>query len=312
MITFLHAAYRRILRAAFPLLHLLGLNVILRSDYYSPLPLASRLTQRKERWNRPSEMVGIELDLEQMKEELNRLVARHGDESELPDYGHAKTLGYGQGFSEVDAFVLYLMIRDLKPSHYIEVGAGLSTFIVWTAAQVNRRGGSPCEMICIDPYADSRLEELAGLTVKRRPVQDVALDLYDRLEAHDVLFIDSTHVVKIDGDVPHVYLEVLPRLHPGVVIHSHDIHFPFNVPHPAEQYVCDAKWPRFWTEAMLLQAFLSFNPSYRITLSTPLLRHRDDDFLARTLPEYRPLQPADYDTHHGSLWYRKVDTDAQA
>ena len=312
MAAFLLAAYRRVLRAAFPLLHLLGLNVILRSDYYSPLPLAAGLTKKRERWDRPSEMIGIELDLDQMKVELKRLVDQHGDESEILDYGPAKTLGYGQGFSEVDAFVLYLMIRDLKPMHYIEVGAGLSTFIVWTAAAVNRREGSPCEMICIDPYADSRLEELAGLTVMRRPVQDVALDLYDRLEAHDVLFIDSTHVVKIDGDVPHVYLEVLPRLHPEVVIHSHDIHFPFNVPHPAEQYVFDAKWPRFWTEAMLLQAFLSFNPSYQVMLSTPLLRDHDDDFLARTLPDYRRLQAADYDTHHGSLWYCKVNDDAHS
>ena len=312
MIAVLRAVYRGILRTALRVVNALGLNVNLLSDYYSPLPLASRLAKTRQRWDRPSEMVGIEIDVEQMKEALQRLVGLHGAEAEVPDYGRAKRQGYGPGFSEVDAFVLYLMIRDLKPRNYIEVGAGLSTFIVWTAAEVNRREGSPCEMICIDPYAGSRLDELAGLTVMRQPVQDVELDLYDRLEPHDVLFIDSTHVVKIDGDVPHVYLEVLPRLHPGVVIHSHDIHFPFNVPHPAEQYVFDAKWPRFWTEAMLLQAFLSFNPSYRVMLSTPLLRHHDDDFLARTLPDYRRLQAADYDTHHGSLWYCKVDTDAHS
>ena len=304
---FLGQAYRAALRAGQRTANALGLNVSLVSDYYSPLPLASTLGKTRERWDRPSPMVGIDFDPEQMKGALAELVKQHAGESELPDYREAKTLGYGPGFTEVDALVLYLMIRDLKPRHFIEIGAGLSTYIVWKAVQANQREGALCEMICVDPFAGPQLDELAGVTVDRRPVQNVNLDLYDRLDHHDVLFIDSTHVVKVDGDVPHVYLEILPRLSPGVVIHSHDIHFPYNVPHPAEQYIFAEKWPRYWTESMLLQAFLCFNREFQVMLSTPFLRHQDEDFLARTLPGYRRLQPNDYDTHHGSLWYRRRD-----
>lgn len=303
------ALYRRCHAGVLQALNALGLNVARASDYYSPLPLRSHLARSRERWDRPSDMVGIDYDLEGMKDLLRSLLRAHGEEASLPDYENAKQRGYGPGFTSVDALVLYLMMRDLQPSRYIEIGSGLSTYYAWSAAVVNRESGSPCEITCIDPYAGRQLEQLDGVTVDRRPIQDVPLEIFESLGENDVIFIDSTHVVKLDGDVPRLYLEVLPRLRPGVVIHSHDIHFPYNVPHPAEQYLFRAKWPMFWTEAMLLQAFLSFNPSYRIEMSTPLLRFHDDDFLAETLPDYRRTEPGDYDTHHGSLWYRKLPTD---
>jgi hypothetical protein len=160
-------------------------------------------------------------------------------------------------------------------------------------------------MTCIDPYSRPALAELADVTVVQRPVQDVDPGVFGELGPGDVLFIDSTHVVKIDGDVPFLYLEVVPRVAPGVVVHSHDIHFPYNVPYPAEEYIFAAKWPSFWTEAMLLQAFLSFNPAFEILLSAPLLRFHDEEFLAATLPGYRPVEAADYDTHFGSIWFRR-------
>jgi hypothetical protein len=112
-------------------------------------------------------------------------------------------------------------------------------------------------------------------------------------------------VVKIDGDVPHLYLEVVPRLAPGVLVHAHDVHFPYNVPHPAEQYVARRKWGWYWTEAMLIQAFLAFNRDFQIVYSAPLLRHQDEDFLRATTPGYRPVAIDDHDTHFGSLWFRR-------
>jgi hypothetical protein len=114
-------------------------------------------------------------------------------------------------------------------------------------------------------------------------------------------------VVKIDGDVPHLYLEVVPALRPGVAVHAHDVHFPYHTPHPAQQYVMDRTWPMLWTEAMLLQAFLAFNSSYRILLSLPMLRHHDEAFLRRVVPDYRPVEAGDYDTHFGSLWFERAD-----
>jgi predicted O-methyltransferase YrrM len=302
----LRALYRRCLRTALRGAEALGLNVSRTADYYSPLPVRSDLARHAERWNRPSDLVGLAIDLPAMRDLLSRLVAGYGEEwRRLPPYEQAQEMGYGPGFTRVDAAVLYLMLRHLKPRRWIEIGSGLSTYYAHLAATANGREGDPCELTAIDPYARPAVAALPAVEVLARPVQGVEPEFFTRLEAGDVLFIDSTHVVKLDGDVPHLYLEIVPRLALGVVVHSHDIHFPFNVPFPAEEYVFAAKWPSYWTEAMLLQAFLAFNPAFEILLSPPLLRYHDEPFLTATLPEYRPVEPADYSTHAGSLWYRR-------
>jgi len=302
----LRTLYRTLHRGSLRLLARLGVNVVRTADYYSPLPVLSELERTRERWDRPSELPGLSVDLESMEERLRRIASVHGAElDELPSYDESKGMGYGPGFTRMDSYLIYLVLRDLKPRHYLEVGSGLSTYWAHLALERNRAEGAPCEMAAIDPYARERVGGLAGLEIIRREVQDVEPAFFGRLEAGDVLFIDSTHVVKVDGDVPHLYLEVLPRLAPGVVIHSHDIHFPYNVPHPAQEYVFDAKWPMLWTEAMLLQAFLAFNPAFEIDLSIGLLRHNREAVLAEAMPGYTPLEPGDYDTHAGSLWYRR-------
>ncbi len=302
----LRIVYRRALATAQRSLNALGWNVMRVADYYSPLPVLPRLAARRERWDRPSELPGVHYDLEAMKALLGELSAYGEEYGELVPYDEAKTLGYGPGFTTVDALLVYWMLRHLKPRRYIEIGSGLSTWYASLAAARNGDEGSPVEMSAVDPYARDRVRTIPGLEVIAREVQDVEPEFFRQLEAGDVLFIDSTHVVKIDGDVPHLYLEVVPRLSDGVVIHAHDIHFPYNVPHPAEQYLFAQKWPSYWTETMLLQAFLAFNPAYEILLSAPLLRFHDEGFLRRTIPGYRPVEAADYDTHCGSLWFRKL------
>ncbi len=304
----LKGLYRRAHRLALRALEAAGLNVARTRDYYSPLPVRSRLAETRARWDRPSEMPGVERDLEAMERRLARLVAEHAaDYAALPPYEEAKELGYGPGFTRLDSLFAYLMVRHLRPRRVIEIGSGLSTYYLSQAAAANAAaGGARCEIASIDPYSGDRVAGLPGVELVRREVQDVEPAYFARLEAGDVLFVDSTHVVKIDGDVPYLYLEVLPRLAPGVVIHSHDVHFPYNVPYPAQEYVFDAKWPMVWTEAMLLQAFLAFNREFEIVLAPAMLRHHDEAFLERTVPGYRPVVAADYDTHFGSIWYRRV------
>jgi predicted O-methyltransferase YrrM len=300
------ALYRRALKAALRTAEACGLNVARSRDYYSPLPLRADLERHAGRWNRPSELVGVDVDLAAMRNRLAGLVASRAEEiSALPDFQAAKKMGYGPGFTQVDALVLYLMLRQLQPRRFVEIGSGLSTYYAHLAGAANGRDGVACALTCIDPYARPAVAALAAVEIVKRPVQDVEPEFFAALGAGDVLFIDSTHVVKLDGDVPHLYLEVVPRLAPGVIVHSHDVHFPYHVPYPAEEYVFAAKWPSFWTEAMLLQAFLAFNREFEILLSVPLLRFHDEALLAATLPGYRPVEPADYDTHAGSLWFRR-------
>jgi len=303
----LKSLYRGVHRGVLEIAAGLGWNVALTSDFYSPLPVRRELERTRELWDRPSGLVGVDYDLDAIGGRLERLVERYADEyRELPSYEEHKELGYGPGFTLLDALVLYMQLRELKPRRYIEIGSGFSTYYAWLALERNRKEGSPCHLGCVDPFPTEELRQLTGLTVVASEVQALDSEFFDQLGSGDVLFIDSTHALKIGGDVAFLYLEVIPRLRPGVVIHSHDVHFPYNVPHPAEQYVFRAKWPRYWTEAMLLQAFLAFNREFEILISAPLLRHYDEERLARTIPDYRPVEVADHDTHFGSLWWRRV------
>ena len=308
MVKVLRTIYRRLHAALFAALRKLGWNVARTADFYSPLPVLSEVAESRESWDRPSELVGVDYDLDAMKSLLAALVETHGGEFEqLPPHSEIRTLGYGPGFPVIDALTTYLMVRDLRSARYVEIGSGLSTYYAWLAAAANGRDGRACEMTCIDPFPTGRLRDLEDPAVNAvvSKVEATDLGLFDTLDAGDVLFIDSTHVLKLGGDVAFLFLEVLPRLRPGVVVHVHDIHFPYNTPHPAEQYVFRAKWPLYRTEAMVLQAFLSFNREFELLLSAPIIRHFDEPFLERTIPGYRPVELEDYDTHFGSIWLRR-------
>ena len=299
--------YRAGVRAAVDLSCRLGLNLARSRDYYSPLPVYSELARKQKRWNRPSALGGVAYDLDVMRGLTESLMRDHGESYRaLPSYYELKARGYGPGFTVLDGMFLFLLLRAKKPRLFVEVGSGLSTCYASLALAANAAEGSPGEIRCIDPNVRPQVRALERVEVVAREVQDVEPSFFTQLGRGDVLFIDSTHVVKIDGDVPHLYLEVLPALQPGVVVHAHDIHFPYNTPHPAERYVLGRTWPMLWTEAMLLQAFLAFNASFRVVLSLPLLRHFDEAFLRRAIPAYRSVEPEDHDTHFGSVWLERV------
>jgi predicted O-methyltransferase YrrM len=303
--------YRGAVRAAVDVLCRLGLNVARSRDYYSPLPVTSELERQRRRWDRPGTLAGVDVDLDAMRRLVERLLAEHGDDYRaLPPYAELKARGYGPGFTVLDGMFLYLMLRSRKPRRVIEVGSGLSTCYASLALAANARDGSPGTVCCIDPHVRAVVRALPGVEVVAREVQDVEPAFFAGLGRGDVLFVDSTHVVRLDGDVPHLFLEAVPALAPGALVHVHDVHFPYHTPHPAQQYVIDRTWPMLWTEAMLVQAFLAFNHAFRVTLSLPLLRHHDEAFLRATIPGYRTVEPRDYDTHFGSLWFERVDGDS--
>ncbi|GBD98066.1 hypothetical protein BMS3Abin07_00074 [bacterium BMS3Abin07] len=282
------------------------LNVCKISDYYSPLPVVSTLKKNIHRWYKPSDLAGLEYDLDAMKRLFLYLIFNYSDEySGLPPYEENEKKGFGPGSTPVDAMVLYFMIRDLKPRQYVEIGCGLSTYYCSIAGERNAETGDRLEITCIDPYPYESLYSIPGINVINEEVQDVDLSLFEQLESGDVLFIDSTHIVKIDGDVSYLFLEVIPRLKKGVRIHIHDVHFPYNVPFPSETWILNRNWPVFWNEAMILQAFLSFNDAYEIILSTPMLRYFEEKFLKKNIPSYEMLIQ---NTYHqfSSIWIEKT------
>lgn len=283
----------------------LGYNVSRQKDYYSPLPTISNLKKNIDRWNKPSELRGVKYDLDQMKEFLSVLLSRYLDEFlKIPVYKDLQSQGFGLGYTPVDALTLYLMIRHIKPARYIEVGSGLSTYYCSLAGKKNAEESSPLKITCIEPYPFEKLYEIPGIEVIATEVQDVQPEFFDQLEANDVFFIDSSHALRIDSDVPYLYLEILPRLKKDVFVHIHDIPFPYNIPYPAEQWVFNRAEPMFWNEAMVLQALLSGNDSFEILLSTPMVRHFDEEFLKKRIPIYETIQ--ENPNAFSSMWLKRT------
>jgi predicted O-methyltransferase YrrM len=288
----------------------IGYKVARNSDYYSPLPTESALERNEARWNKPSAMAGISFDVDLYKSRLSMLLHKYGDELRLlPSYEEIKALGFGPGYTELDAMVLYLQIRETKPRRYVEVGSGASTYYSTLAAAQNSKEGHPLAIQCIEPFPFERLRSLSEIDIVQSEVQDVEVELFAQLSENDILFIDSSHVLTIDGDIPFLFLEVLPRLRKGVLIHIHDISFPYNIPYPAEYWVLGRHeeapyWPMYWNEAMVLQAFLAFNSAFEIEMSTPIIRHYDEPFRASTVPHYKSVKKEP--NAFSSIWIRKI------
>jgi predicted O-methyltransferase YrrM len=195
-----------------------------------------------------------------------------------------------------DANALWHMAKALRPRRVIEVGSGFSTACWLDALQ---RLGTPCEVHCVEPYPD-RLRELCakdlaegGLRLSERPVQELPLETFDALGAGDVLFIDSTHVSKSGSDVNHLVFRVLPRLAPGVVVHFHDVFWPFEYP---KSWYLEG---RSWNECFVLRAFLQFNSAFRIV--------RFNSYLAAAHPKgLSAVDPRFVHDAGGSIWLVKA------
>jgi predicted O-methyltransferase YrrM len=197
-------------------------------------------------------------------------------------------------YGPADAAVYRAMLAELRPARVIEVGSGYSTALALDEAEANREIAA-LEITCIEPFADRLLgimseSDRRRITLLRKPVQEVDPATYERLGPGDVLFVDSTHVVKAGSDVVWLFLHVLPRLAPGVVVHVHDVFWPFEYPaHWLEQR-------RDWTEAYLLHAFLAGNASWEILFFS--------SWFWRCHPELVPPPLAREEP--GSIWLRKV------
>jgi len=284
----------------------LGLNVVKKADYYSTLPVIGDIEKTRARWDRPSDLAGLNVDLPGMTKRLGELAQRWEQEfiETTGDFLSNTRRGFGPGYPHVDARTLYYFLRELKPATYLEVGSGLSTFYASLAAGRNAEDGSPLQITCIEPYPFDALPSLPDFELVEGFVQDVPLQRFEALEPGDVLFIDSSHALKIDSDVAFLFLEVLPRIKPGVFVHIHDVHFPFNGPFPADTWLFGERWPVYWNEAMVVQTFLAFNSAFEVLLSVPMIRHSDEQFLIDRWPDYVRL--ADDPNPPSSLWLQRL------
>ena len=254
--------------------------------YYSPIPKLSAIRADADRiFGRPEALPGIDVRREEQLVLLERLAVLLEDWEfpEAPDGEHRYFTGeanYGYGVG--DAATLHAMLRDLRPARVIEVGSGFSSCMILDTDE--RFLSSGTQLTFIEPFS-SHLRSLVrpgdlerdNVRLIEDRLQDVDLAVFKGLERGDVLFVDSTHVAKVGSDVMHLFNDVLPVLAPGVVIHLHDVFWPFEYPH---EWV---EGGRAWNESYLLRAFLAYNAEFEILLF--------NDYLPRNGAQTRTVPP---------------------
>ena len=199
-------------------------------------------------------------------------------------------------FRSGDAEICYNIVRFFEPTQIVEIGCGHSSMLMQHAIAKNHEINSNycCNHICIEPFEAPYLKDLKVDFVKKS-VTEMDLGIFKSLNAGDILFIDSSHIIRAGGDVLFEYLTILPVLKSGVLIHVHDI---FTPNHYLNQWTADGV--NFWNEQYLLEAFLSCNPNFEIVLSVNYLKNSHYKALKNVCPILEE------DREPGSFWMRRI------
>ena len=283
---FVHGNFRRF--------EALGIHVT-PNHFYQPIP--DTRTLKDELWGEPSALPGIRLNEERQLGLLRELHAWSKEYDELLEKGSGWYFNGNGFFDGLDAAIYYALIRQRKPKRIVEIGAGYSTYVAGLAVQANAREGNPCEITAIEPYPRA---ELSGAMpgnprILVSTVNDVSLDQFSALQTNDILFIDSSHVARIGSDVNREILEIVPRLHTGVLVHFHDIYLPYEYP---RQWVMNEF--RFWNEQYMLQAFLSGNQEFEVLWSGYAMHRKHLSALKDAVASHQK-----HEIPPGSFWIRR-------
>ena len=273
----------------------LGLQVVLKT-YYSPIPDLSQ--QPPDIFERRDPLHGIAFDLQAqlrfVEEQLVPYLHELADGAADVDARYRFETD-NSSVPEADARVMYAMVRDLKPRRIVELGSGQTSRVLAQAVRRNAAEGSPASYRAYDPFPTAVDEGLPGLdALERIKAQDVGDDVFGALQDGDLLFVDTTHTVKLGGDVNRIILGALPLLAPGVVVHFHDILLPYEYP----EYLF-ADYGLYWAEQYLLQAFLACNTSFEVRCAVHALSEQYDDRLVAA-----GVKPAG--KSGSSFWLRRV------
>ena len=266
-----------------------GIQLVLKT-YYSPIPDVRRLPASV--WEEPDPMRGILFDLDAQVATLRDLsdgLREFGPQHESHGY-----IADNPSYPRVDARLLHAMIRRHRPRSVVELGSGHTTRVISQACLANALEGHPANFRVIDPYPIAVGDDLPGVSERLRlDVQHLPDDTVTALSSGDMLIVDTTHVVKLGSDVNRIVLRLLPLLAPGVFVHFHDIHLPYEYP----KYLAD--FGLYWAEQYLLQAFLAMNSSYEVVCAvSSLCRERQDAAVATGL-----AYPGEYGA---AFWIRRV------
>lgn len=258
--------------------------------FYSNTP-DLRVLRASDHWRTPRSMTGVRgADTAEQAAVLKGWVC-----PEISEYlrahdvhGDACAENGAVGYGRTEADLLYAFAAARRPARVVQVGSGVSTAVLLRSKHEH---GLDTDIVCVDPYPTAFLRYAARrglITLIEQPAQVVALETFTALGDGDLLFIDSTHTVKVGSEVNRLLLEVVPALPAGVSVHVHDVYFPFD--HAPTVLDGDLF---FWNESVLLHALLVDNARLSIEVSMSMLHHDDPTALARVFPRYRPCATPD-------------------
>jgi predicted O-methyltransferase YrrM len=278
---------------------------LLAKHFYLPIP--DDTDELDGFWDKPSDLAGVDMNEAAGIEIMETIVPRYLPEfrSMFPIEGPLEQPGFyliNGGYMAVDAHVYYSLIRQYKPRRIVEIGNGNSTLLAIAASNKNEEEtGVRPKLTSIDPYPWPMFNEgypgLDELIVKK--VQEVPVSFFEQLEAGDMLFIDSSHVIRSGNDVHYEFLEILPRLKPGVLVHVHDISLP--KPYPKVYY--DNRL--YWNEQYLLQAFLAFNDRFEVIWPGNYLMIKYPERMLAIFPEFQRMRQ-DYPMSEPTAFWMRV------
>lgn len=267
--------------------------------YYSPIPCIEDVKLKEDEIfnNVPSEIPGVDLNVKRQLYLLDQFVEYY---KELPfDADKKDNLRYffeNPSYSYSDAIFLYCIIRYTRPKRIIEVGSGYSSCVTLDTNELFFDNSISCSFI--EPYPQLFLSLIKAADKSRNEIieeklQDIDLSKFSELSAGDILFIDSTHVSKINSDVNYVFSKILPNINKGVYIHFHDIFYPFEYP---KEWIFAGM---AWNETYLLRSFLQYNDSFKIQFFNTYLEHFHRD-------EFVNNMPLCLKNPGGSIWIKKT------
>lgn len=277
-----------------------ALRRLLRAGhFYSPYPDTAFVERHKARiFDRQVKSIpGIDLRADDQLALIDRFAGTYGEMPFRDEPSCALRYHFrNPQFSYADAIILYSMLRHFRPRRVIEVGSGFSSAAMLDTNELFFAG--KIAFTFVEPYPKRLFSIMRGEDRERNEivvdmVQNLPLDRFEDLAAGDILFVDSSHVAKTGSDVVHLFGNVLPRLAKGVLVHFHDVFWPFEYP---EEWIHEG---RAWNESYLLKAFLQYNSAFRIVLFNSYLGLHHRAMVERHLPLFLR-------NTGGSLWIERT------
>jgi predicted O-methyltransferase YrrM len=254
----------------------------LAGHFYSPIPARDDVISNLKKPSATASLPDVNLRHDAQRELLEQYTSYY---QQVP-FPAEKTSGFRYYFNQdffgyADAIFLYSFIQHFKPKRIIEIGSGFSSAVMLDTLE--RFPYGKVDVTFIEPYPARLLgtlkaEDKASVKIIEKKVQEVDPGLFNSLQAGDLLFVDSSHVVKYGSDVQKVFYDVLPKLPVGVFVHFHDIFFPFEYP---ATWLSDG---RYWNENYFLRSFLSYNDSWEIVFFNHYAVIEFKDRLAEKMP----------------------------